>query len=250
MVRDSGSVDVARWAADLHALGLDVGDIVLVHTSLRSLSRGRAGAAILWSALLDAVAPGGTVLVPTLSYAIVTPSRPYFDVRSTPSCVGAFPEWARTQPGVRRSVHPTHSVAGIGPAACDILSGHINDRTPAGPNSPFRRLRDVSGKILMVGCGLRPNTSMHGVEELTEPPYLFAGWTDFTCTDYDGAAFTASYRCHGHFPQHYDRIARLLPGTALRYGRIGESESHLIDAAALWAAAHAAIESDTDYFTR
>ena len=25
----------------------------------------------------------------------------------------------------------------------------------------------------MLGCGLRPNTSMHAIEELVEPPYLF-----------------------------------------------------------------------------
>lgn len=99
-------------------------------------------------------------------------------------------------------MHPTHSAAGLGPAAEDLLAGHITDRTPAGPNSPFRRLRDSGGLILMLGCGLRPNTSMHGVEEIAEAPYLFAGWTEYTCTDYDGGSFTGLYHCHSYFPQH------------------------------------------------
>lgn len=244
-----------RLARDLRALGLAEGAIVLVHTSLRSLGLGRHGAERLWSALRAAVGTDGTVLVPTLSYQTVTPQNPNFDVRTTPSCVGAFPEWVRRKPEVTRSVHPTHSVAGAGPAAFELLAGHRFDRTPAGPGSPFRRLRDLGGSILMLGCGLRPNTSMHGVEELSEPPYLFAGWTRFQCTDADGQRFAASYRCHGSFPQHYDRVASLLDRNTLRRGTVcagdsfPEAESYLMDARALWSAAHDALTRNLRFFT-
>ncbi|MFP6646122.1 MAG: AAC(3) family N-acetyltransferase, partial [Candidatus Latescibacterota bacterium] len=45
---------------------------------------------------------------------------------------------------------------------------------------PLRKLRDLGGQLLFLGCGLRPNTSMHGVEELVEPPYLFGDDITYT----------------------------------------------------------------------
>ncbi len=231
----------------LRELGLGPGTVVLVHSSLRSL--GGLGAQELWHALREAVGDEGTVLVPTLSYERVTAANPIFDVRTTPSCVGAFPEWVRKQPGVIRSVHPTHSVAGDGYCAAELLREHVHDRTPAGPGSPFRRLRNAGGFILMLGCGLAPNTSMHGVEELTEPPYLFTHETRFTCIDAAGERFSAVYRCHGHFPQHYERVEELLTGDELRRGRVGEADAYLISAPALWKKASLALESNPYFFT-
>ena len=240
---------VDSLVADLKAIGLRAGSAVLVHSSLRSLGLGRSGAAALWEALRRAVGSGGCVLVPTLSYETVTAANPVFDVRTTPSCVGSFPEWVRRRPEVTRSIHPTHSVAGVGFAASHLLCGHAADRTPAGPHSPFRRLRDAGGAILMVGCGLRPNTSIHGIEELSEPPYLFAGRTEFTCIGRDGERFSAMYRCHGHFPQYYDRVTELLGGEELHRGTLAEAESFLIDARALWEKAHAALRRNPTFFT-
>ena len=240
---------VTSVTQDLRAIGVHSGAVILVHTSLRSLRLGREGAAVLWESLLRAVGTSGAVLVPTLSYESVTADNPHFDVRSTPSCVGTFPEWVRRRPGIVRSVHPTHSVAGFGAPARELLSGHVADRTPAGANSPFRRLREEGGLILMIGCGLRPNTSMHGVEELVEPPYLFAGETAFTCTDATGQSFTSLYRCHGHFPQFYERIDALLGHDELRHGRVAGAETFLIHARPLWTKARAALRRDADYFT-
>ena len=49
-----------------------------------------------------------TLLMPALSYEIVTKENPVFDQVKTPSNVGFQTEYFRTQPGVLRSVHPTH----------------------------------------------------------------------------------------------------------------------------------------------
>ena len=103
--------------------------------------------------------------------------------------------------------------------------------------------------LLMLGCGLKPNTSMHGIEELVEPPHLFADRTEFTCVDDGGQRFSAVYRCHGHFPQHYQRISRFLSDSELRSGAVGAAECHLIEATALWSTAQAALEQNPSYFT-
>jgi aminoglycoside 3-N-acetyltransferase len=62
-----------------------------------------------------------------------------------------------------------------------MLGGQFHDVTPCGENSPYFKLREKAGQILFLGCGLKPNTSMHAVEELVEPPYLYDGWVDYRC---------------------------------------------------------------------
>ncbi len=150
---------------DLLALGVRPGGVLLVHSSLRSLGPLPGGAESVIRALLAALGPDGTLLTPALSFASVGRDRPIFDARQTPSCVGALSEAFRTRPGTLRSVHPTHSVCGAGCLAGELLGDHERDTTPVGPHSPFARLPAVHGQILFLGCGLRPNTSMHGVEE-------------------------------------------------------------------------------------
>ena len=132
-----------RLASDLRALGVREGGVLLVHSSLSALGWVPGGPETVIQGLLTALGPEGTLLVPALSFATVTPEQPVFDVRTTPSCIGAIAEHFRTRPGSLRSVHPSHSVCGVGPRAHELLANHDVDRTPVGPNSPFRRLRAV-----------------------------------------------------------------------------------------------------------
>jgi aminoglycoside 3-N-acetyltransferase len=244
-----------RIADELRALGVRPGGVLLVHASLRSLGPvpgspvpGRAEMVV--QGLVEALGPDGTLLMPALSYAYVTPQQPLFDVRSTPSNVGALPEYFRTRPGTLRSLHPTHSVSGSGRLAAEILERHGEDRTPCGPRSPFHLLPEYDGQILMLGCGLRPSTSMHAVEELIEPPYLFGGQQAYRLTGWDGRVTEATYRVHGFrgYRQRYDRIGDVLPAPGLRTGRVLQASVHLIEASALWTAALAALRGDPLYF--
>ena len=61
----------------------------------------------------------------------------------------------------------------MGHLAREVTEGRLDDDPPICMHSPFRRLAEVSGKLLFLGCGVRPYTMMHGVEELVQPPYLF-----------------------------------------------------------------------------
>jgi len=153
-------------------LGVWPGGVLLVHASLRSLGPLYGGAETVVLSLLEALGLQGTLLMPALSYATVGPRSPIFNIAATPSCVGALPEYFRRRPGTIRSVHSTHSVSGAGPLTEDLLGEHIRSTTPCGPYSPFASLPEVGGQILFIGCGLRPNTSMHAMEERVEPVYL------------------------------------------------------------------------------
>jgi aminoglycoside 3-N-acetyltransferase len=239
-----------RMAAELRSLGVREGGALLVHSSLRSLGELPGGAETVVRALRDAVGPAGTLLMPALSYETVGAHHPVFDVRRTPSCVGALSEYFRTRAGTRRSVHPTHSVCAVGPAAEALLRDHHLDRTPVGGRSPFRRLRDAAGQVLFLGCGLGPNTSMHGVEELAGPPYLFGPVVVYRVVLADGSETAMRVRSHGFvgWRQRYDRLGPLLAGGGLSVGTVRGALCHLVDCPAMWEGASAALRGDPFFF--
>ena len=232
--------------ADLLALGVRPGGVLLVHSSLRALGPAAGGPHAVIAALREALGPGGTLLLPALSYAAVTPGHPVFDVHATPSCVGIIPETFRQLPGVQRSLHPTHSVCGIGPLASELLGAHLSDTTPCGPCSPFHLLPEVHGQILMLGCGLGPDTSLHAVEELVVPPYLFGPPLRYTLVRQDGTRVERDYLTHGFvgWRQRYDRVGQMLAAPDLRTGSVLAAGCHLLEAAALWEHALAALRRD------
>jgi aminoglycoside 3-N-acetyltransferase len=239
-----------KLVEDLKTLGVKPVDSLLVHSSLKSLGPLNKPAETLWAALLEVLGPQGTLLIPTLSYKFVTHQNPRFDVSTTPSCVGGLTEYFRSFPGVKRSLHPTHSVCAFGAVADWFVGEHYLDNTPVGPHSPFRKLRDRGGKILMLGCGLRPDTSFHGIEELSEPPYLFGETVEYTLIDRDGQESRKKYRTHGFkgYDQRYDRALDVLDEADYSHGKILEADCYLIDSYALWEKVDRKMREDPFYF--
>lgn len=238
-----------RISLDARSLGINEGDTLLVHSSLRSL--GGATPSDVIDGLKDALGEDGTLVFPALSYLNCNPRNPVFDYYKTKSNIGALPEYFRTKvDGVIRSMNPTHSCCALGKNAEYITSGHILDKTPCGENSPFRRLMLLKGKILFIGCGMRPNTSMHAVEELSEPDYLYGGDFEYTLTDKNGKTHTAPCRAHGFkgVAQRYERLADLLVGDELRVGKILKAECHLVYTPAMWEKAHKKYSESPHYF--
>ena len=188
--------------------------------------------------------------MPSLSYETITADQPHFDQLQTPTCVGLLAETFRQRPGVLRSLHPTHSVCGIGPQAVELLREHGLDRTPCGDHSPFRKLWNVSGQILMLGCGLRPNTSMHAIEEVVEPEYLLGEIQTYQLTAASGETISVKYHTHNFigWQQRYDRIANLLTPPALREQKVLEGQAFLIEAATLREIALKKLREEPLYF--
>jgi aminoglycoside 3-N-acetyltransferase len=225
------SVEQPELANQLRALGLQPGDSVLVHSSFRSL--GIADPERILGALVEVLGPEGTLLMPALSFE--QQPHHHHETRITPCCVGFLPEYFRTRPGTLRSLHPTHSVCAVGAKARSMLCDHRLDTTPCGPHSPFRHNLESGGKILMIGCGLRPNTTMHAVEEYLCPPYLFGGEVEYVIINQDGRTIRKNYRVHGFdgYEQRYDRAAGLLSDEELCTGPVGGAVCYLMEAGAL-----------------
>lgn len=243
---------------DLSALGIRTGDVVLMHSSYKSLGGVENGAQEFFATFLDLLGPEGTLIVPVLSYRTVNVAQPVFDRNNTPSCVGYLSEYFRTQvPGVVRSMHPTHSCCLYGKLAQQMAEGHELDDTPVGPHSPFARLPLFNGKILMLGCGTACNTSMHGVEETAQPPYLFSDnmRVDYILHDGDRVIHQHAYR---HFfgegnvdhvyAQRYSRLIPLLTDEEAKQGKVLCADSYLLSAKAVWEKGHNKLLEDPCYF--
>lgn len=245
--------------ADLLALGVRPGDALLMHSSYKSLGGIESGAAAFFGALLNLLGPKGTLILPALSYSYVTPEQSVFDITNTPVCpgVGYLPEFFRTQvPGVVRSLHPTHSCCAFGKYAKELVADHELDDTPVGPHSPFAKLPKLSGKILMLGCSADRNTSMHGVEETAEPPYLLdrTRLVPYILIDaqgqrHDHPAYAHSFHGDGFvYEQRYSRILSLLGSGEARRGRVLDADCVLLSAPSVWTKGRQALLQDPFFF--
>jgi aminoglycoside 3-N-acetyltransferase len=148
--------------------------IVLVHSSLSACGYVAGGAAAVISAM-RAWCAGSTLAMPTHSYCYPDSrgNLSVFDARSTPSSVGAITNAFARQPGVLRSLHPTHSLAAEGPLAQALIAGHENCDTPCGAGTPYERLVNWDAGILMFGVTLECYTLFHTAEDAAKVPYLY-----------------------------------------------------------------------------
>jgi len=146
-------------AESLREVGVDRGDHLVVHASLRSIGAIDGGADAVIETLVEAVGDRGTVAMPSFSYTRPLP-EPYFDVRTTPGKTGTLSEVFRRRPGVRRSVHPTHAVSALGPRADEFLDDHLNCEA-VGKGSPLDRIAHAGGCVLLVGVSHVANTTIH-----------------------------------------------------------------------------------------
>ena len=241
---------------DLYNLGIRAGDTVLMHSSFKSLGGIEGGAEAFFAAFTELLGEDGTLVLPTLSYSYVTAANPVFDRNETKSCVGYLSEYFRTcVKGVIRSMHATHSCAAFGRLAEELTRDHELDDTPVGPNSPFTKLPKVGGKILMLGCNFASNTSMHGVEELTCPFYLFSDDNKLTYTLRDGERTVEIFsKRHNfvvdgvHVQQRYARVLPLLSDKELSLGKVLDADCALMDAAAVWRVGHEKLLENPEYF--
>ncbi len=189
----------------LERLGVPRGGIVMVHSAFRGFSQDGYSVEGVLEALMEYM-HRGTLLLPTMSWRFVTPSNPFFDELETPCVTGILAETFRKTLATRRSIHPTHSIAGVGRQVDELLDGHHLDDTPCSANSPVGRLATLDGHIVMMGVSMDCCTLIHHGEEVVAPDVYLrpADQTEtYECRDRHGEVHSVRLRRHYLLPRNY-----------------------------------------------
>jgi aminoglycoside 3-N-acetyltransferase len=173
----------ASLAVDFEQLGVMPGDIVMAHAAVSKVGSLLNGPDALIGALCDAVGDSGTVMAYTdwdarydglLDESGRVPDKwrphvPPFDPEASRALRdnGVFPEFLRTTPGALRSASPGPSVTAIGNRAEWLIADHPLDYG-YGEGSPFAKLMEARGKVIMIGAPLDTMTLLHHAEHLAD----------------------------------------------------------------------------------
>jgi aminoglycoside 3-N-acetyltransferase len=221
--------------------GIVEGDHLLVHSSLSKIGYVQGGPHTVIQALLNVLGPQGDLLMPSFPAAgrnkDYLDQQPVFDVRITPSAMGSITETFRKMPGVKRSLHPTDPVLAYGPLTDYFTTGHLGQLTPYNEHSPFRRLAEKKGKILMLGTTLNgAGTSLHTLEDAVDFPYpVYLEKTyEVTVIDEDGISHQVKTKVHNpemSAKRNCDALKPLfIRNGIMKECKIGEAACLLIDA--------------------
>jgi aminoglycoside 3-N-acetyltransferase len=165
----------------LQELGVVSDDVLMVHSAFDQLFGFHGGPIDVIRVLQKVVGSGGTLSMPTIPFRGTAVEHalgdPLFDAGRTPSQMGLITELFRRSPGVVRSRHPTHSVAAWGGRADALIAGHEHADTPCGRCTPYGRLLEYDGKILLLGVPVTTMTFSYSILEELEPRLSFPVFT-------------------------------------------------------------------------
>jgi aminoglycoside 3-N-acetyltransferase len=238
---------------DLLQLGIEPSRPLLVHSSMKAIGDVDGGAETVLNALIS-VMDGGLLVLPTHSWASMFRDNAVFDPAVEPSCAGILTELFRARPGVVRSLHPTHSVAALGPGAQKFVAGEEHHRTPCPRNGVMGKLVDMDGRILFLGCPLTKNTLIHGVEEWANIPDRVRTRTDpMRIRLPDGSEQDCPMHCHdiknGDISLNYGKLlGPFLTLNACIEGTVGDARTMLCHAQKMVEITNRFLDKDKDLF--
>ena len=243
-----------RIVADLNALGLGRGDCVVVHSSFKSIGCTDGGPRAVIDALTEVVLPGGALLLPNLNipHAFTTENPPRFDLKRDhlKQAIGIIPEMFKFEYATHFSIHPTHSMMGIGEKAPDILKDHEKAGLPCGPGTPWEKNALAGGRVLLIGVNQKCNTTYHCAEEQLEDSYQLSEDVIDGVVVIDGREMVVRSKLHvwWNHPDFNIINPELEAMGILRRGRVGRADTMCMDAAGFLDLCLAKMRGDSRYF--
>ena len=182
---DLTAVSGARLADDLRVLGVRPGGVLMVHTRMSALGWVIGGTETIVRALLEVLGPDGTLVVYASwqEHVYRAEDRP---AEHREAYAAAPPAFDPATGEVDRDYGRLPSACGRGPGRCAVVpSGGLGrgDRrrgprgSPRAPRrrrvrrgSPFARLVEADGQVLMLGAPLDTVTLLHHAEAIARVP--------------------------------------------------------------------------------
>lgn len=186
---------------DLRAAGLGTGDVVFLHSSLKRIGFVEGGPQTVIDSIIDVLTSDGTLIVPTYfmkgtMFQTCLDDQYVFDVRNSPTVLGAIPSYVLKIKGAKRSIHPTHSVSAIGKNASYITDAHHIAKSTFGEDSPWDRFLKLNGKLMGLGIGVGPVTFYHVLEDTMGDkfpvPVRMKVTYSLSCLDWQGKRINVS----------------------------------------------------------
>lgn len=157
----------------VETLGIGKGEVVLVHSSFKSMGYVEGGAESVIGGFLDVIGTEGTLVLPTFC------QKNFDKVYETwhmdkESDTGYLTNYFRKREGSLRSNQATHSVAACGRFAAYLTEthgqthkrfGNLGD-TPFSGDSPWEKMYQMDAKIVLLGVDAMKTTFRHYAEYL------------------------------------------------------------------------------------
>jgi aminoglycoside 3-N-acetyltransferase len=185
-IKQKSFVTKSQLIADLKSLGVQAGDTVMLHVSVKAVGWVVGGPRVILEALLEVLSEDGTLMMLAswegnpygLENFTKTEQKlwleecPAFDPNTSPADhrdMGILSEYLRTWPRAFRSHHPMASFVAVGKRAEWLTENHPL-HYGMGLDSPLARLCEVGGKVLLLGTAFSELTLLHYAEHLVDLP--------------------------------------------------------------------------------
>ena len=226
----------------LRDLGVTEGSVLQVHTSFRAVRPVEGGPEGLIDALLGAVGPAGTMVMPSWPDNTEHGFDPTADPADPDLGVVADLFWRRSD--AARNDHPA-AFAAIGPDAAAVLRDPLA-LPPHEARSPVGRVRDLGGQVLLLGVGHDANTTIHLAELEAGVRYR----RPKQCTVVrDGALVTIEYGENDHCCSRFNLVDEWLDAAAVQArGPVGQAEARLVPARELVEIVSERLREEPDFF--
>ncbi|MBN2457005.1 MAG: AAC(3) family N-acetyltransferase [Sedimentisphaerales bacterium] len=186
MRKNSNNVSKEEIVTSLKQTGLKLGDVVFVHSAMRTLGWVDGGAQTVVSAFLEVIGERGTLVVPTFTFAHEAEEEPIIDPANDPSEMGIITETVRRRPDALRSTAFRHSVAAVGRRA-GVITEVDPALSPFDLRSSFGVMLSLNTQIVLLGMTYATSTSHHVSELLCEVPYRHTLELDIKVRQQDGS---------------------------------------------------------------
>lgn len=180
------AIPVGDIERTLRGLGIEKGDVVLFHSATDVLASAGSSptsgsfnlmtyAREILDMIMTLVGTEGTIMMPTapmVSADVMSAERQVFDYRKTLAGTGLIPNRFLKREGVVRSFYPWQNSAVWGRQSEALMGDHLKACPYAmNPFSPWYRLNELGGKVILLGVDHARSSTVHVVENTYPQEY-------------------------------------------------------------------------------